>query len=137
MTYCRFSDDDYQCDVLVYNNVHGTITIQVASMRRIYTTTLPPRVPFSIATVEAWMERENTMREIRRRHCISERIGYSYDGHVLRAKTPLDALEALELLRHIGYRVPQYAIDALRTEHAKANPTEDGSQREDDDDDDE
>lgn len=45
-----------------------------------------------------------------------KQIGLRYDGESFNDETAADCADRLELLRTIGYRVPQSAIDALRDE---------------------
>jgi hypothetical protein len=45
-------------------------------------------------------------------------IGLPHDGETFSDETPQLCAERLEGLRRIGYKVPQYAIDALRAEDA-------------------
>lgn len=53
MSYCRFSTDDYQCDVYVYEDVGGWWSTHVAGNRPVYAEPLPDPVPFR-GNTEAW-----------------------------------------------------------------------------------
>ena len=44
MSYCRFSSDDWQCDVYVYADVAGGWTTHVAAVRFVFDKELPPPV---------------------------------------------------------------------------------------------
>jgi len=86
MSYCRWSSDNYQCDVYCYADVGGGYTTQVASRRRI-----PGADEY-------------------------QHIGLPYDGEMFNDPTPLAMAERLQMLAKAGYSVSQYAIDALLEE---------------------
>ena len=113
MSYCRWSSDDFQCDVYVYENVSGGWTTHVASNRPVIDrSVLPPIVT------------EDPLSWYRRLEAVSEQlktaerkpIGLPHDGKTFNDETPGEAADTLEMLRAVGYNVPQYAIDALREE---------------------
>ena len=68
MSYCRWSSDNFQCDVYCYADVSGGYTTHVK------------------------------------------------DGKTYNDATPEQAADRLQELRNSGYKVPQYAIDELRSE---------------------
>lgn len=120
MSYCRFSTDDYQCDVYVYEDVSGGWTTHVASNR-----VTPPgetRPP----PIGAWWDRgEAGVADFMDRDKLvtawletGERrpIGLPHDGGSFNDQDPGACADRLESLRAIGYNVPQSAIDALREE---------------------
>jgi hypothetical protein len=122
MSYCRWSNDDYQCDVYVYGSVGDFIAIHVAGNR--VTPDTPP--PAGIgdwwargkAGIADYMAREKAVEAWL---ATAERkpIGLPHDGESFEEPDEEAAAVKLEYLRELGYNVPQYAIDALR-EDAKA-----------------
>jgi hypothetical protein len=46
-------------------------------------------------------------------------IGLPHDGQTFDEATLQDAIERMKMLREVGYRVPQYAIDAMEEEAAE------------------
>lgn len=113
MSYCRFSNDDYQCDVYCYQSVGGGFTTHVAVNRLLPDGTLPPPVP--LEDFGAWCVRHEKVtqwvRDAERRP-----IGLPFDGEEFIDQTAEECASRLEWLRGLGYNVPQYAIDALREE---------------------
>ena len=140
MSYCRWSSMNWRCDVYVYDDVAGGWTTHVAGRRRIF----PPipdlplhRLPrfggvysrderrviypsrwhagaaHALFTVWAWWHRLSmwTVGKIPLRP-----IGLPFDGETFSDDTAADCADRLEWLRGLGYIVPQYAIDALRSE---------------------
>jgi hypothetical protein len=117
MSYCRWSTDDFQCDVYVYADVAGGFTTHVAGNRPVLDVELPPRVPLTEENVDAWIERDRIVSEWIEK---AERrpIGLPHDGDTFRDETADDAANTLQRLLELGYKVPQRAIDALRAEAA-------------------
>lgn len=115
MSYCRWSSDDFQCDVYCYADTLGGYATHVAANRAIPAEPLPPKVPFDPQHMDAWLARhEKVMGMIAK----AERhpIGLPHDGESFNDPSPDLAADRLMELREAGYRVPQYAIDALRQE---------------------
>ena len=113
MSYCRFSSDDFQCDVYTYADVYGGYTTYVASYKYIFKKPLPPEV--DISDSKAWCKRSVKVGKIVDK-AKSVPIGLKYDGACFNDDTAAECADTLEMLREEGYRVPQYAIDALREE---------------------
>ncbi len=114
MAYCRWSSDDYQCDIYAYESDCGGFCINVAKYRRHFSEPLPPAV--DISNTKAFMERHNKVMEMLR-SADSRQINLSRDGQRFSLDTAFEAVELLESLRDEGYRVPDYAIQALREEY--------------------
>lgn len=113
MSYCRFSSDDFQCDVYVYEDCAGGWTTHVASSRIIFNDPLPPRV--SIDNPVAFLIRYTEVSDLVER-ATRIPIGLPYDGETFSDETPGECAETLEMLKDAGYNVPQYAIIALKEE---------------------
>ena len=113
MSYCRFSNDDYRCDVYVYDSVYDCYTVHVAANRVIYCEPLPP--PVNDNDVAAWVARSMEVTDIVGRST-REKIGLSRDGKSFDFGTPGEAAEFLAELKSEGYIVPDYVIEALTEE---------------------
>jgi hypothetical protein len=125
MSYCRWSTDDHQCDVYVYEGHEGW-TVHVAGKRRVLAEAPPDPVPptdlMTPTGVERFMDRQ------RRLHAILDRselvpIGLSHDGQTLITDTPGECADLLVELAAEGYRLPAEVIDELRTEQAELDGT--------------
>ena len=126
MSYCRWSSDDHQCDVYVYEDCGGWWQTYVAGRKRRLRegVSFPPPVEDVGNNVEAWLGRHKQVREI-----IDEKnegilwdwedLPEQYAGANFSDDTPGECADTLEMLRAAGYSVPQYAIDALREEQAE------------------
>lgn len=121
MSYCRWSTDDFQCDVYAYESVDGGFVVHVAGMRIVFAEPLPPDSDTQWtdpASIAAFLQRHQMVVEIVDR---SERvpIGLPCDGDTFREPDASACADRLEQLRSMGYLVPQFAIDALREEAAE------------------
>ena len=112
MSYCRWSSDDFQCDVYVYADVAGGYTTHIASHRPVIDRSTLPALD---GTTEAWLARHAAVMDLLD-DADSVPIGGEYDGETFNDPTPAEAADRLEALRAAGYVVPQYAIDDLRDE---------------------
>lgn len=122
MSYCRWSNDDYQCDVYTYADVAGGYTTHVAGNRPLLDVELPERVSFTAENNAAWFKRDRLVTEWLER-ADRKPIGLAHDGETFRDETAEDAANTLQMLKDAGYNVPQYAIDALREEARKRRIT--------------
>lgn len=117
MSYCRWSTDDFQCDVYVYADARGGWTTHVAGRRVVYKEPLPPVVPFpgEGESADAWFERYRKVNAMHDEADLVD-IGLPYDGDCFSDDTPSECADRLAMLHDLGYIVPQDAIDALRQE---------------------
>jgi hypothetical protein len=117
MSYCRWSSNDFQCDVYVYESVNDTWTIHVAGNRIVYTDRLPDPVPFDQDHLEEWSAR---YRKVMHMVELAERvpIGLPHDGETFECETPGEAADTLQKLLDLGYWVPTEVIKELREEEA-------------------
>ena len=112
MSYCRFSDDDYQCDVYVYESDTG-IVIHVAGIRYIFDrSVLPEYVDLRTGDIEKYMQRYEMLMGLIE-NAARVKIGYEHDVKSFGCKDEIEAAKTLEMLRECGYNVPQYAINDL------------------------
>ena len=114
MSYCRFSSDDFVCDVYVYEHCHGFWAIHVACNRVVPCEPMPLSLTDE-NDVNAWC---NRIKEVSRIVDASERepIGLPEDGETFEEPSPGACADRLDSLKAMGYVVPQRAIDALRDE---------------------
>ena len=127
MSYCRWSSDDFACDVYVYESAHGW-EIHVAARRVVPVEPMPAPISDDPSRPEWANEYLARHREVSRIIDASERheIGLPHDGESYTDSTPGECADRLKSLRAIGYNVPQYAIDELRAEATAAAPDREG-----------
>lgn len=112
MSYCRFSSDGFQSDVYVYESCHGGFTTYVAARRR------AKRIPdidwTSDETIRASIAAQREALDDPDNVFIDLNLGA--DGAMFNDPSAKDCADRLIWLREKGYRIPQFAIDALREE---------------------
>lgn len=129
MSFCRWSSDDYQCDVYVWADCEGGYRTEVAGRRRIFKVSLPPPVTLPVGAAnsserDAWavatVERMRTVDALLDDESRSEWLDLPTPegGNSYWHDTADEAADNLERLRGLGFNVPQYAIDSLRAERA-------------------
>ena len=117
MSYCRWSSDDYQCDLYVYESSDGFV-IHVASNRPVYDEPLPPPAPAPNVDFDAWYARQQKVSEMVER-ARREPIGLPHDDETFVLDEPGEAADRMVALRAVGYRFPARVIDELREEQAE------------------
>lgn len=145
MSYCRWSSDNWNCDVYVYESVYGGWQTHVAGRRRMFPP-IPDLIGGRVSTAlhawsgVTWDKERRAMVYPRTPACYAYRawllfatlwhrmhmltvrliplrpIGLPHDGATFIDETPGECASRLESLRALGYRVPQRVIDALRSE---------------------
>jgi hypothetical protein len=118
MSYCRWSSDDFACDVYVYADIQGGYTIHVAGRRHVRKPN-PPSPPFSLLkeNIGEW-QKQNTASGKDLDTIPLKKINGPFDGKSFNEPTPREAADKLREIQKAGYNVPQYVIDRLYGEAA-------------------
>lgn len=116
MSYCRWSTDDFQCDLYCYESTCGGFTTHVASSKIMFTEPLPPEVDL-LEDVDGYMQRHNKVMELVKTSP-KEPIGLPYDGQSFNDPDLQSFLARLEQLKAAGYRFPDSVIEAVKAEIA-------------------
>lgn len=115
MSYCRWSTDDFQCDLYIYEDVYGGWTIHVAGNRVVYTEPLPEPIELTDSNFDDWWARRKIVDEMVSR-AEREPIGLPHDGARFNEPTAADAADRVRELRALGYKCPDDVEQALREE---------------------
>ncbi len=122
MTFCRWSDLDYGCDLYVYADVDGGYRTQVAETRVQWT---PPKSPYDLKLVTELSPAayKKVARDYHKAldNAPRRRIGLPYDGKSFWDKEPEAVLERVQMLIEMGYRTPDWLVPLLEEE---CNPDE-------------
>jgi hypothetical protein len=115
MSYCRWSSDDFQCDLYVYEHVDGYYVTWVAPSRYAFKEPLPDPVPWKD---DGWVARENKVDEMVE---TADRVptGGPHDGEEFHDKYLPELKERLLTLRGMGYKFPDYALERIDHEIAE------------------
>ena len=124
MSYCRWSSDQFRCDLYVYEDVGGWWSTNVAGRRPwipgppFTLLTNPPRwLPTSLACrIYDWWE---TAMQWHHRN-----INGPHDGESFADDSPGACADRLEELRAAGYHFPAYVIPDLRRDQAELDLAE-------------
>ncbi len=112
MSYCRWSSDDWLCDIYCYESGSGFVT-HVAGNRAVGN--IPKKPTPTKENMHEWLEAHAAQMAFLA-DCKRENIGLPHDGESFDDPDAGSCADRLEELRAIGYNVPQYAIDTLRDE---------------------
>ena len=120
MSYCRWSSDNFMCDLYCYEDVNGGWTTHVARSRpaRRPQPEMPDLISGTI-DVPAWLEAHNAMMAdldtIPR-----VPIGGPHDGQSFNDATLEEFRDRLLMLRAAGYRFPDGVLAAVEEEIAES-----------------
>lgn len=115
MSYCRFSSDNWKSDIYCYEHCDGHFQIHVADSRHVGD--IPSLPAIGSVSDHDWLAANKAQMDFL---ATAERedIDLPHSGGSFSEATAEACALRLELLRGLGYHVPQRAIDALREESA-------------------
>lgn len=122
MSFCRYSDMDFGCDLYVYAEDGGSIAVHVRSYRRIW----DPPEPYEdlIRDAAAAPEHEWARRYAAWNAALDaapvEAVGHPMAGASVRELDPAAALWLCEQLIADGLNAPEWLLTGLREEIARA-----------------
>lgn len=122
MSYCRFSSNDWQCDLYCYMT-EGGFMVHIASTRTVFKEKLPAIVklemdanglPTKDYTERLW----HRHREVQRIKSESDSvpIGLPYDGQNFFADNIYDFKNTIKMLIDAGYRGTDTLLEAIEEE---------------------
>lgn len=115
MSYCRWSSDNFNCDVYAYESCYGVFDIHVAKSRIVGDV---PKVDHNLlfeGKADEFM-RQNKIQSDFLETCKTEPIGLQYDGESFNEPDLQSFLERMIELKEIGYRIPDYVFDIIKDE---------------------
>ena len=115
MSYCRWSSDNWKCDVYCYEDVSGGWTTHVAGMKRIGV----PEANFPEENTEEgkakWAaEMKAQMEYLDKAELVP--IGLPYDGESFNDGSLQDFRVRLTMLKDAGYNVPTWVFETIDDE---------------------
>lgn len=113
MSYCRWSDDNWKCDLYCYEDVSGGFTTHVAGNR---IKNDVPALPDILETPS-----DEWLKAYRKQHAFlgnAERvyIGLPHDGESFNDPDLESFLERVCHLREVGYIFPDYVVESIKEE---------------------
>jgi hypothetical protein len=111
MSYCRWSSDDFKCDLYCYEDSYG-YTTHVAGRRVVGDV---PHVDWTKLTTDSTQEfaAQYTAQSAWLATAKREPIGLPYDGESFHDPNLESFLATVTMLRDAGYHVPTYVFDAI------------------------
>jgi hypothetical protein len=114
MSYCRWSDNDFCCDLYCYKD-DGNFVTQVAMLRFEYTGR-PPKIDFDGEYNSEKVAMQTKARDDFFERAKRVRIGLAYDGKTLVDENILAFRERLIALKTLGYRLPDRVLGKVNDE---------------------
>lgn len=113
MSYCRWSSDNWRCDLYCYAHCDGGYTTHVAGNRVVGD--IPPEPELRSPLPDDFMQKHNAVMDFLKD---AERapIGLPHDGETFSDPDLRSFLERLVTLRAAGYNFPDYVLDDVREE---------------------
>lgn len=117
MSYCRWSTDDFRCDLYIYDSDRGTEVHVTSGRYDIPDDAYPPPVSFMDVDINVWFERHKIVDDLIH-EAETKHIGGPFDGKSFTFDTPSEAADWIEHeLAPLGiYRFPDDLVEALREE---------------------
>jgi hypothetical protein len=112
MSFCRWSSDDFRCDIYAYESEAGFI-VHVASSRYLGDI---PRVPFILdVSNEEFIKAYNAQHEFLKT-AKQQKIGLEHDGETFQYDSLPEMLGGLRDLKNKGYRIPDWTFKEILRE---------------------
>jgi hypothetical protein len=130
MSYCRWSSDNFKCDLYCYADVGGGYTTHVAGMKRVDDIpsadmprelrdgSLKKGTPEFDAVISAWTDATNAQIKAATDSDMVP-IGLSYDGASFNDPTLETFRARVVMLREAGYYCPDYVLERIDEEIAE------------------
>lgn len=115
MSYCRWSTNDFQCDLYCYESDAGFVT-HVAGNRIVFTETLPEDIDwgaedFAMQYVDRWNKVSDIIAKSNREEITLPHAGETFTDHTLE-----EFKQRVQMLKGIGYQVPDDVFERIDEE---------------------
>jgi hypothetical protein len=110
MSYCRWSSDDWKCDLYCYHSVCGNFITHVAGRKHIGV----PVNPHKITDKEYWLAHQSQMEFLETAEM--KDIGLPYDSEHFQDPDLESFLQRVNCLKEAGYHVPVWVLESIEEE---------------------
>jgi hypothetical protein len=122
MSYCRWSSDNFKCDIYAYHSCYDVYTIHVASNRIVEEL---PKVDYKLLLSKHPEDYKEYMLQAKARDSFMQSvtrkpIGLPFDGESYDCETLQEFYYKMIELRNVGYSFPDYVLDEIKEEMAEA-----------------
>jgi len=118
MSYCRWSSDNWKCDLYCYADTSGGYTTHVAARKRIGP--IPEMPDILKVSADDWLKGYRAQAQALDESKLKP-IGLSEDGKIFNDPDLESFLERVKWLKGLGYNVPDYVIEDIQ-EEMRENP---------------
>jgi|WetSurMetagenome_2_1015567.scaffolds.fasta_scaffold148707_3 hypothetical protein len=117
MSYCRFSSDNFNCDLYIYEDVSGGFTTHVASNRqrtwiKLFYWITDKRLKFGNYKTR-WRRFRLFKIPLFLTH---KKIDGAFDGKTFNDDTISDVLKKVDALKRCGYKIPECSYNTIKEE---------------------
>lgn len=109
MSYCRWSSDNWMCDVYAYESVEGYVTHVACNKRTGFIT------PLDYSTSER-LTKTYTQQMKDLKNTQFELLNLPYDGETLTDDTLEDFKDTMTGLKNVGYNIPDFVFEIIDEE---------------------
>lgn len=113
MSYCRWSSDNFDCDLYCYEDCRGGYTTHVAGNRHLGE--IPKLLPWNDTDTEVWCARYKEQLDWLGT-CERRPIGLPHDGQTFNDPDLPSFLARVQCLRALGYHCPLEVDEAIKAE---------------------
>jgi hypothetical protein len=113
VSFCRWSSDDFCCDVYCYESALGGFDTHVASHK--YLGDIPKLPDITTVTNEEFLESYQKQTEFLKTAQVAP-LGLPFDGECFNDETISELKERLVKLKECGYRIPDYVFQTIDDE---------------------
>lgn len=120
MSYCRWSSDNFKCDVYAYESCYGGFEIHIASAR--YVGEIPEvdsKLLNNKKQHKKFISQLNAQSEFLET-CKTEEIKLKHSGENFNVDTVQELGEKLIELKKLGYHIPEYVFERISKEIQKS-----------------
>ena len=110
MSYCRWSSDDWKCDLYCYHSVCGNYITHIARLKHNDVPVNPHKFPNN-----EWFSFHQEQMEFLNTAELTE-IGLPYDGMHFSDDDLISFLERVNCLKEAGYHVPFFVLESIELE---------------------
>ncbi len=116
MSYCRWSSDNFDCDIYAYESCYGGFQVHIATNRYVGEI---PKVNYNLIqndkTHQQFIEQRKAQSKFLENN-VSKPIGLPHDGETFLYESLEDFKQAMIGFRKLGYRFPNYVIESIQEE---------------------
>jgi len=121
MSYCRWSSDNYQCDLYMYEDCSGGWTLHMAGRR--FVDPVPPVPNFGSVPDAEWLAAHRVQSQFIADAAIGL-INLPHAGETLSCSSLGEVRDTLIMLRELGYCFPDYVLESIENEIIEDEPHE-------------